>query len=413
MVVAMKEASANGTTLAGLNLHDAPVQRHLLLRMLGQYHDLGETVRTSTLQIPQARQTFSVLGMQPYGRWGFTHGVNEQRVVVGVTSWKSRLPAEPDTLSGTDLVRLTLERSRSAHHAIETLTDLLGRHGLGDPRHDHLFLLLDRDEAYVLEACGRYWALLECRDTRVVTDAAMIRQDWRRLAPGLADFAIQQGWWSDDGSKIDFVRCLGQSTEEMKLAQRRWGRGSVALAQQHGAIDLHFLRRMLAEHYDNNQDLLTTLPEGRLASSFAIDLQRGEQPIMAWVSFGAPRVALHFPICLAGDLPPAWGVGHPESPSLQQCTQELEKLALGTPKDRDRLALALERLQTRFDMDAEEFLLKAHERAPQGNPLSLAPLATEMMHSHVQAFEKEYRRLFDLETKTPQPTYVAEEVFFA
>ena len=73
--------------------------------------------------------------------------------------------------------------------------------------------IADGSEAYVLETCGRYWALLECGHTRAVTDAALIRQDWHRLAPGLADFVIEKGWWQDDGSKIDFVRTLGETSE--------------------------------------------------------------------------------------------------------------------------------------------------------------------------------------------------------
>ena len=52
----------------------------------------------------------------------------------------------------------------------------------------------DATEGFVLETAGHYWALLECRHSRAVTDAAMIRQDWRRLAPGLADCVIERGW---------------------------------------------------------------------------------------------------------------------------------------------------------------------------------------------------------------------------
>jgi secernin len=111
MVVAMKEASASGTTLFGLNHHAAPAQQHRLQQIHRQDHDLGEKVNATTLQLPQVRQTYSVLGMQPIGQWGFTHGVNEHRVVIGVTHWLSRIASTPQGLAGTDLVRLTLERS--------------------------------------------------------------------------------------------------------------------------------------------------------------------------------------------------------------------------------------------------------------------------------------------------------------
>src|SRR5207302_1006547 len=143
-------------------------------------------------------------------------------------------------------------------------------------------------ESFVLETAGRFWALLECSHTRVVTDAAMIRQDWRRLAPGLADFVMEKGWWHDDGSKIDFVRCLGEPAEHSVKAHKRWGHASLILAQQQGAIDLHFLRRMLADHFTQNRDLLSpATPQSTpkpmaLAASYLIDLHKSEEPLVAW-----------------------------------------------------------------------------------------------------------------------------------
>src|SRR5581483_4207307 len=176
--------------------------------------------RTPHVALPQARQTWTVLGQQPAGCWGFTHGLNEHQVAVGVTGWYSRLARE---------------RSQSSRQAIDVLTDLIARHGQGgasgDGPTDHVFLIADPAEAYVLEAAGRYWALQECRQTRAVTDAPLTRQDWRRLAPGLATLALEQGWWQDGGSKLDFAGCLDAKHPSHALARRRWGRASVALAQ--------------------------------------------------------------------------------------------------------------------------------------------------------------------------------------
>jgi len=410
MIVALKEASANRTTLFGVNHHAAPSQCHTVQIIPGQMHDVGEMVPIPEHHVPQARHTCSVLGLQPAGQWGFVHGVNEHRVAVGVTDWQSRLRDGPPAISGIELTRLCLERSHSATHAVETLTDLLERHGHSQSEcsapstGDNIFLIADGAEAYVLEVCGRYWALLECGQSRVVTDVAMIRQDWRRLAPGLADSVIEKGWWQDDGSKIDFVRSVGETSERSRNAQKRWGRASLALSQQQGAIDAHFLRRMMADHYTTNRDLVFGPKPTTLASSFLVDLHEAEQPIVAWVAFGSPRAAIHFPICLAGELPAAFG----ESPqSIQQRTLELEKLAIG--KDRVKVEAAIERLQTRFDQDTEDFLTKAHHHT---QPSQWPSIATEMMHHHVEAFDKEHRRLFGLEQKMPEKAREPEEMLF-
>jgi hypothetical protein len=410
MIVALQEASADGTTLFGLNHHAAAGERHTLQIVPGQMHETGGGISFGVHAVPQARQTFSVLGVQPAGRWGFVHGVNEHRVAVGVTAWRSRLKGGSPPLAGTDLVRLALARSRSALSAIEALTDLLEHFGCRDGGGDHIYLIADAREAFVLETCGRHWALLECGHTRVVTDAAMIRQDWRRLAPGLFDFVLERSWWPDDGSKIDFVRCLAEGNEQAGAAQKRWGRASLALAQQQGAIDLHFLRHMLGENYSASRDLLPAAEP--LSSSFLVNLHQDDTPTIAWIAFGTPKVAVHFPICLNGELPAAFGEGTPAAPTIQQRTQEMVKLAQGKEKDRTKLSLALERMQTKFDQDAEEFLLRAHDFLHHGKPHLISQLATEMMHQHVELFEKEHRALFGVEERGPHRMPATEEVLF-
>jgi hypothetical protein len=413
IVVALKDASAHGTTVFGLN-HYAAKARQSVQVVPGHLHDAGELTHASYVTLPAARQTFGVLGVQTAGQWGFTHGVNEHRVAVGLTDWRSRLIGPAPALAGPDLVRLALERGRTAHLAVEVLTDLLEHH-CETPTHgsaDHIFLIADANEAFVLETCGRFWAIQECGQTRVVTDVGMIRQDWHRLSPGLASFVIEQGWFDDDGSKIDFVRCLGEPTAQTKNAHKRWGRASRALAQQQGAIDLHYLRHMLAEHYQENRDHLSG-PGATLVSSFLVDLHASEQPLVAWLAYGTPNVAIHFPLCLIGDLPAAFGECGPTTASIQQQVNELHQFA--HRKDSAKLTPMLERVQAKFDQDAEEFLLKAHDYREHGKPYLVSQIATEMMQHHAELFDTEYRRLFGLEERTPSRAQLEEEevLFFA
>lgn len=411
MVVALKDASANETTLVGLNQHAAPAERHAVHVVPGHFHEPGQLVPIANLTLPQARQTYTVLGLQAQGEWGFQHGVNEHRVCVATTSWQSRIKENGSPLAGSDLVRLALERSRNAMSAVEVLTDLIQRHG---QKCDQIYLIADSAESFVLETSGRYWALLECGHSRVVTGAAMIRQDWRRLAPGLATHVIEKGWWQDDGSKIDFVGCLGENTDATRSAQKRWGRASLMMSQQQGAIDLHFLRHMLADHYQGNRELLRGDKSSTLASSFLVDLHRSEMPMVVWLSFGPPQVALYFPICLAGELPTAFGAALPMTTTIEDRTQELMKLAQGKDFERSKLTLSLERLQTKFDQDADELNARSHDYHLQGKPHLIAPFATEMMQHHVELFDKEYRRLFGVEdVRAPAPAVAEECLFYA
>lgn len=415
MLVALKEASANGNTLFGLNQYAADDTRRHVCRMPAQTLAAGEMIHAVSFSVPQVRQTYALLGVQPAGRWGMLHGVNENRVAIGVTDWTSRLNRGTTGDAGPDLVRLALERSRNAHQAVDILTDLLEhlaqtrQNEAATAPEDHIFLIADAAEAYVLETAGCDWALLECRHSRAVTDAAMIRQDWRRLAPGLADRVIENGWWHDDGNKLDFVGCLAGTASQSKNAQKRWGRASLALAQQQGAIDAHFLRRMLADHYSTNRDLISSNRSQLLANSFLVELTTTDQPIVSWIAFGPPQVALYFPVPLLGELPDALQDGGHDGATVEGRAHDLLKLV---PAKGSKLTNALERLQTKFDVDADAFLTKARELARSGKTSLIPQLATDMTHQHVEMFDNEYRQLAGITDRLTSPVPEEEEVLF-
>ena len=100
----------------------------------------------------------------PTWLWGAEHGVNEYGVAIGnerVSTTHDAAAAAP-ALIGMDLVRLGLERARTAAEAVDVLTGLLetiGQGGIADAAHqaayDSSFLIADPTEAFVLETAGR------------------------------------------------------------------------------------------------------------------------------------------------------------------------------------------------------------------------------------------------------------------
>ena len=86
----------------------------------------GASLRTQYLTLPDDGAA-ALLGSRPTWLWGLEHGVNEHGVAAGNERiWTVDDPrAMPPALIGMDLVRLALERSRTADDALAVLTTLL------------------------------------------------------------------------------------------------------------------------------------------------------------------------------------------------------------------------------------------------------------------------------------------------
>src|SRR5258707_4168260 len=81
--------------------------------------------------MPQVRRTQTVLGLQAHSSPGYRVGLNASRVAVGCLPLELRLRESPQGLTGPALVRLVLERSRSARQAVDILVGLIDRFGQG------------------------------------------------------------------------------------------------------------------------------------------------------------------------------------------------------------------------------------------------------------------------------------------
>jgi len=418
MVVAMGAATATGHTFFGTNSHGPVGVCQVLALEPGRTFAHGEMVGTRHAEIPQTRQTFTVLGSRPPHAWGYRHGLNEHQLVSACADWQSKLPQAQAGLLGTDLVRLVLERCKTARQGYELLTMLVTKHGQsGSPGYstdrvsDHVFLLADPCEAYLVEAAGSSWAALECRGVRAVSDVGLIRQDWQRLSPGLAEHAITQGWWQDDGSKLDFSASLSADQVGMDSALRRWGRATLLLEKHHGSIDAAVLRHILCDHYDGTSAEIDPLaPSGSIslcrhggrdhptvtAASFVAELSpEGKLPAFAWCAHGPPCAGIYLPIFLNGDLPELLSRCQ-ETPDVNGLWWRMRALhgAFGSDTDRwAHLRSSLALLQARIDQETEDFCNEMCSLMQTGEAGALRRQTTLFMQNHVEQLEAEFQRI--------------------
>jgi dipeptidase len=380
MVAALGRATQDGHTLFGHNIRQPGRAGLTLHRSVGRTHAPEEKIDTHGLILPQARQTMTAVGVQVQGQWGYDHGVNLCGVAAGCTAPWTRLAGERPGLLGSDLVRLGLERARTARQAVDLVCDLICRHGQGMPSGrgggDSALLIADGREAFALETAGPYWVYQEIREARAMTDLCTVRQDWDAIARGLASFAIEHGWWPGDGSKLDFAGVVAPEPDASGHAWRRWGRATLLLEQQNGHMDLAFIRRLLSDHFEGCPDEVDPLaPEpgptplclhgqspdaSATASSLVVQLQSGGQsPRIAWCCPGPPCTGVYLPVLFEADLPAAFGSTNAGADNIYARTRHLLQ-EIGYDHELWDLARdSLARLQARIDQETEEFLQEA------------------------------------------------------
>ena len=133
-----------------------------------EYHEakqgLSGTVDCTYISIPQAEETYAVLLSRPDWMWGAEMGVNEFGLCIGNEAVFTKGAYGKTGLTGMDMVRLALERSKTAKDALDLLISLLEIYGQGgncgfdhDFYYDNAFLIMDRDALYVLETAGKQW----------------------------------------------------------------------------------------------------------------------------------------------------------------------------------------------------------------------------------------------------------------
>ncbi len=159
----------------------------------GRRASAGCTLRTQYLSIGDTGAHATFLSC-PTWLWGAEHGVNEWGVAIGnerVATTHDAAAAAP-ALTGMDLVRLGLERARSAAEAVDVMTGLLtecGQGGIADAAHqeayDSSFLIADPHQAYVLDTAGSDYAVAPFPGGTAISNRITLGTGWTRASPAL------------------------------------------------------------------------------------------------------------------------------------------------------------------------------------------------------------------------------------
>jgi dipeptidase len=260
----------------------------------------GGSLQTQYLKIDDAGAA-AILGSRPAWLWGLEHGVNEHGVAIGNEKvyTKANPNVEPAALIGMDLVRLGLERGRTADGALEAMTDALERHGQGGvcdqttgESYFSSFLLCGPAGGWVLETSGRTWVAAPVRGAAAISNRLILRRDWTRAS---ADVPAGADWdeWRHP------VAPVGHADVRLEASRACLARSSGAITPADLAAHLRDHGAGFAEGGSGVGISVCMHLRGyqNTTSSMIAELSAEPgRPLRAWVAPGQPCVSIFVPV---------------------------------------------------------------------------------------------------------------------
>lgn len=285
-------------------------------------------LRTQYLELADAGAA-ALVGSRPAWLWGCEHGVNEHGVAIGNEKvWTTDdAHANPPALLGMDLVRLALERGRTADEALEHLTRLLGEHGQGgsgEEEHDEpyfsSFLIADAHGGWVVETSARTWAARPVGAGAAISNRISLGTDWTRASTDVAPGRDFQDW-RDPGVPTGIAdhrlaatrACIASAHGPDGLAVGP--ANLVATLRDHGAgpwgapggtrhtspvpieVDADWNGVTVCMHVGDYQATTASM-----VAALPVD---PDAPRRAWVALGSPCASIYVPVFPPGRVPDA------------------------------------------------------------------------------------------------------------
>jgi secernin len=345
----------------------------------GRRASAGCTLRTQYLSIGDTGAHAAFLS-RPAWLWGAEHGVNEHGVAIGnekVSTVHDAAAAKP-ALIGMDLVRLGLERARSAPEALDIITELLATHGQGgiaDNTHgeayDSSFLIADPAQAFILDTSGTDYAAAPFPSGAAISNRHSLTTEWTR-----ASDSLEQG---EDFDRFRDQQARTDSADIRLAASRRFldahPTGGLTPAATAAHLRDHGHGPWGAPGTDGPADpppgenstagggvsVCMHRPQRSVtaASFIAVlphDLPAGA-PLRGWVALGSPCVSIYLPVFVStASGPPPFIPFEVSRHDLWQAADDLRRVVDADPG-------ALEAIRHRLDPVEDEIWSEADDVA--------------------------------------------------
>jgi len=255
-LVALGNSTKEGNVIFGKNSDRPSYEAQLITYSPSMSHSKEEAVKCTYITIPQVPETYAVIMSQPFWMFGCEMGCNEHDVVIGNEAVYTKESLKTSGLLGMDLLRLGLERAKTAKEALNIITSLLETYSQGGScsytppewLYDNSYLLADSKEAYVLETADKWWIVENVKDVRSISNNLSIRGKGDSRRKGIIQHAIEQGYCKDD-NEFDFARIFSDpQIPEHFSPYTRDGCSLKMLSEYKGDITEQLMMKFLREH---------------------------------------------------------------------------------------------------------------------------------------------------------------------
>lgn len=256
-IVVLGNSSEDGSVIFGKNSDRDSNEAHMICYSPRSTYKDNEILPCEYINIPQVKETFAlILGKPVWLKMGCEMGANEYGVVMGNETVFTKEKYERQALLGMDLMRIALERGKSASQALQIITELIGKHGQGgvasrnDPNYiyHNSFIIADIKQAWVLETADKFWAAKQVHDVATISNGLTIQDKWDLASPRLIEHAIEKGW-CESKADFNFTNCYSDSAIRAVLGcVERQSRTLDRLLNNKGRISVSLMMELLRDH---------------------------------------------------------------------------------------------------------------------------------------------------------------------
>ncbi len=255
ILVATPKATKMGKMIFAKNSDRDPNEAQIVEYIPPKKHEENE-VKMTYVNFPQADRSYGIFISRPWWIWGAEMGVNEFGLAIGNTAVFTNQKREERGILGMDMIRLALERKKSAKDALQFIIDIIenyGQGGSGSYEHKFLyhnsFILADPKDAYVLETAGKHWVAKKIDSFYSISNAVTIEDDWDMASDSVISLSKSSNFSFSKRFSDKFYTYFAHGRERREFTYK-------LLAEREGKIDVEYMMDILRSHQKADYDPL-------------------------------------------------------------------------------------------------------------------------------------------------------------